>query len=209
MKSLKPAFAALALACALPAHANLLVDGGFEQPAVSRGGFATMSSIPGWIGAPTIEVQNHVAGSPFEGNQYVELDTNANSSMYQDVSTIAGTTYSVHFAYSPRPGVAAMSNGIAAFWGDTLYAMVALNGVGLPDTAWTGYDFTTVATGSTSRLTFSAFGTSDSLGGYLDDVRLTAVPEPGTLQVFGLGLVILATIGGTRRRRAHDGSSIG
>ena len=202
MNPLKTAFAAIAFAAALPAHANLLIDGGFEQPALSRGSYATLTSIPGWIGAPTIEVQNHVAGSPYEGNQYVELDTDANSSMYQDVSTIAGVTYQIHFEYSPRPGVAAMSNGISAFWNNSLYAMVALNGIGLNDTSWTGYDFTTVATGSTSRLMFSAFGTSDSLGGYLDNVSVVAVPEPGTLQIFGLGLVILATVAGTRRRKA-------
>ena len=70
---------------------------------------------------------------------------------------------------------------------------------------WAGgnrYDFTAYATGPSSRLMFSAFGTSDSLGGYLDNVSVTAVPEPGSLQIFGLGLVILATIAGTRRRKS-------
>jgi len=202
MNSLKTAFAAIAFTAAVPAHANLLLDGGFEQPALSRGSFTTVTSMPGWIGAPTIEVQNHVAGSPFEGNQFVELDTDANSSMYQDIATIAGVGYKIHFEYSPRPGVSALSNGISASWGNTLYAMVALNGLGLNDTAWTGYDFTAYATGPSSRLMFSAFGTSDSLGGYLDNVSVTAVPEPGSLQIFGLGLVILATIAGTRRRKS-------
>lgn len=115
---------------------------------------------------------------------------------------IDGVAYGIHFEYSPRPGVAALSNGISAFWNRSLYAMVAPNGIGLKDAAWTGYDFTTVVTGSTSRLLFSAFGTSDSRGGSLDDVSVVAVPEPGTLQVFGLGLVILATVAGTRRRRS-------
>lgn len=205
MNSLKTALAAIALAATLPAHANLLIDGGFEQPALRHGSYATLTSIPGWIGAPNIEVQNHVAGSPYEGNQFVELDTNANSSMSQDLTTIAGVVYKIHFAYSPRPGVSALSNGISASWNDSLFAMVALSGIGLNATAWTGYDFTTVATGPTSRLMFSAFGTSDGLGGYLDDVRVTAVPEPGTLQIFGFGLVILATIAGTRRRKSACG----
>ena len=206
MNPIKSAFAALALSAVLPVHANLLVDGGFEQPALSRGSYGTFTAIPGWIGVPNIEVQNRVAGSPFEGDQFVELDTNANSSMYQDITTIAGVTYKIHFEYSPRPGVAALSNGIQALWDNSLYALVALNGLGLNDTSWSGYDFTTVAAGSTSRLTFSAFGTSDGLGGYLDNVSVTAVPEPGTLQIFGLGLVILATVVGTRRRESTAGS---
>lgn len=200
MKTYLAACAALTLAAALPAHANLLFDGGFEQTVIGFGGYATVNSTPAWTGAPNIEVQNHVAGSPYEGNQFVELDTNANSSMYQDLTTIAGTTYQIHFQYSPRPGVSALSNGIELLWDNSLYAMVALSGIGLADTVWTGYDLTALASGPTSRIQFNAFGPSDGLGGYLDNVSVSAVPEPGTLQIFGLGLVILATVAGTRRR---------
>ena len=192
---------ALAVVTTAPAHANLVVNGGFEATPVAPNAFATLAAIPGWVGAPTIEIQNHVAGSPYEGNQFVELDTNANSGMFQDLSTIAGTSYRIHFQYSPRPGVAASSNGIQFLWNDALFAIVALSGTGLNDTVWSGYDLTAVATGPLSRIGFYAVGISDSLGGYLDNVVVTAVPEPGTLQVMGLGLVLLATVSGTRRRR--------
>jgi MYXO-CTERM domain-containing protein len=200
MNVFKAVFATVALAAIIPAHANLLIDGGFELPAIANGSYITASSIPGWTGTPNIEVQNHVAGSPFEGNQFVELDTDANSSMFQDFATVRGVAYTIHFDYSPRPGVSAASNGIELFWDDTLLAIVAMNGIGLGDTAWTGFDLTTVADGPVSRISFAAFGTSDGLGGYLDDVSVTAIPEPGTVEIFGLGLVMLAMLGGTRRR---------
>lgn len=204
MRIYKTAFVALTLAlaaaAAIPAHANLLIDGGFEQPAIADGSFATLTAIPGWIGAPTIEVQNHVAGTPYEGNQYVELDTDGNSSMYQDFATAIGATYRIEFQYSPRPGVSAASNGLAFLWDNSPYAMMALSGIDLADTVWSGYDMTAVATSSLSRVSFTAFGISDSRGGYIDNVRVTAVPEPGVLPLFGLGLVILATRLRTRRR---------
>ena len=38
-------------------------------------------------------------------------------------------------------------------------------------------------------LMFAATGYSNSLGGFVDNVSLTAVPEPGTLALFGLGLM--------------------
>ncbi|MCW5559501.1 MAG: PEP-CTERM sorting domain-containing protein, partial [Verrucomicrobiae bacterium] len=50
------------------------------------------------------------------------------------------------------------------------------------------------------NIQFSAFGTSDAVGGYIDDVKLTTVvPEPETYAaVFGLGLAAFAFL---RRRR--------
>lgn len=200
MNVLHAAAAALALVATLPVRANLLVDGGFESPAIAYGSYATYASLPGWTGAPNIEVQNHVAGSPYEGAQFVELDTSANSAMAQSFASVAGATYRIAFRYSPRPGVAAASNGIEFLWNGVVLATLASNGVGLSDTLWTGYDFTAVASGARSRVGFAAVGTSDSLGGYLDDVVVTAVPEPGVIGLLALG----AVLAWARPRRRHD-----
>ena len=199
MNALKSVLAALTLAAAVPAHANLLVNGGFESTSVGYGGYAIFSTVSGWVGAPDIEIQNHVAGSPFEGNQYVELDTTRNSAMYQDFATTAGTVYTIHFEYSPRPGIVASSNGIEFLWNGVVLSTLALDGVGNADTVWTSHDFTTVATGATSRVEFRAIGTSDSLGGYLDNVSVAVVPEPMTVSLMFGGLAAMVGFG-TRRR---------
>src|SRR3954471_12240933 len=111
---------ALAGLCNLnTASAGLVVNGSFEADPVPPGSFTYFPAITGWTLAsgPAIEIQNHVAGSPFDRGQFVELDSSANSGMYQDIATVAGQHYLLSFAYSPRPGIAESSNGLDIQWG--------------------------------------------------------------------------------------------
>jgi hypothetical protein len=193
----------LALSVTSMARANLITNPGFELPNIGSGTFSILASIPGWtaFGLSGIEIQDHVAGSPFEGGQHVELDSNANSGMSQIIATTPGTAYDLSVAYSPRPGVAASSNGVQIFWDSVPVATLLASGIGLPDTAWTVHHFLVTATGTSSSLQFLAVGTSDSLGGYLDAVGLVAVSEPVSLSLLGLGLSLVALVGGRRRKR--------
>jgi len=187
------------LVASFGARANLIVNGGFEAPAIANGSFSLLPGIPGWTRnfGPSIEIQRNVAGAPYEGFQLVELDSNGNSGMFQDVVTSVGQTYSFSFAYSPRPGVGAASNGIEVRVDGTL--IDTLTGIGLAGglTDWTVFSYQIVGDGLTT-IDFRAVGTSDSLGGYLDDVRLT-VPEPATLALLGLAFAGL----GFSRRKLH------
>lgn len=181
------------------ANANLVVNGGFEDPALPYGSWTVFSGITGWslTSGHSIEVQNHVAGSPYEGDQHVELDSYANSAMAQTIATVAGQNYNLSFAYSPRPSVAAGSNYINVFWNGALLA--SPTGTTSGDTSWTVYNYLVTAAGATSVLEFSASGTSDSLGGYIDDVRLeSSVPAPASLALLGLGLLGFS---GVRRKK--------
>jgi hypothetical protein len=188
-----------ALSVAGLSAANIVVNGGFEAPDIPAGTFALLGSVPGWnlASGPSIEIQDHVAGSPFEGQQFLELDSNGASSVYQDLATTPGA-YSLRFAFSPRPGVPV--NTMQVLWDGLLLDTLNASGTGLADTQWAVYNYTVTATGPTTRLQFSGVGPSNSLGEYVDAVVVeSVVPEPASLASALLGLIALVSYAGARR----------
>lgn len=206
MKSItKIIVAAAALLAALgSAHAatNLVVNGSFEDQAQATGTFGIYSALPGWttVGGTGIEVRNQVAGNAFAGNNYVELDSYSNSAMAQTLTTNFGSVYTLSFEYSAREGVAAASNAINVFWNNSLLGSAVQDGIGQIGNVWHTYSFTVQGTGR-DTLTFAAGGFSDSLGGSLDAVSITAVPEPSTYLMMFAGLVAIGLSLSRRRSK--------
>lgn len=167
----------LSLPVALPAHAqstpNLVVNGGFEAPALGRGSVQYFPSIPGWSmqSGCSIEIQNHVAGSPMEGAQHLELDSFCPTTLFQNFNTQAGHSYLLSFGYSPRPGVS--DNLIRVYWDGLLVAELNASGSGRTDTHWQHVTVPVTAQGSSTRLTFADASLNDSVGGYIDAVSVT------------------------------------
>lgn len=198
-----------------PAAAATLVNGGFEMPFAApalQGGqrFDTLQTgpgsswniwreLPGWTTGEGygIEVQSNrtLRGiDALDGVHYVELDSRRNSSMFQDVLLGAGL-WELRFGYSPRIGNAA-SNGIAYGLGGLGGGVVSGATPGTAVGRWTtvSQGFLVVDPGL-YRLTFSAVGRSDSLGGLIDSVSLTSQRSPSQIPVPG-GFVLLATAAG-------------
>ncbi len=172
---------------------NLLLNGSFEDNAQGVGSWSTYSSLANWAGgANGIELRNQVAGAAQDGSNFVELDTRSNSWLSQSFATVANTAYTLSFYYSNRGGTTVATNGLSFDLGSGAVGAPVLGLNSSSGNQWQlfSYDFT--AAGDSTRLTFSALGTSDSYGSSLDNVKVTAaIPEPQTyaLMLAGIGAV--------------------
>lgn len=165
------------------ADVNLLANGGFEMPVVAASSYDIFYSgepLLAWLtGEEGIEIQNNVAGTPYEGSQLAELDPNHPTVIWQEVPTVPGETYRLSTQYSPRPGRDAEDNRFEfRVDGAPLGASIARSGVGNADTDWSYESRQFVATGPTTLVGFAEVGTDTSFGAYLDDAALNCVPEP-------------------------------
>ena len=184
---------------------NLVVNGGFEEPALSSGSYDIYPSIPGWsLVYGAFEVQNHVAGNPYEGNQHLELDAYRNANIYQDITTLPGKHYTLTFAFSPRPGVA--DNKLQISWNGNIIDTLSKSGTGKYNTDWALYTYDLTATGTTTRLGFENLDSPDSYGTYLDAVSVTQVESTSVPEFPTVALPIIGIIGLMflfQRRRAN------
>lgn len=184
------------IAVSTPALAvsNFFTD--FDSVSVTPGNYIIVPTLEGWTATsgPGIEIQNSAAGAPFSSPNLVELDSDRNSEMSRSID--AGV-YTLSYWFSPRPNQPAGTNGIRYTIDGVTTGSVT--GIGGSNTAWAlqTVNFTAFAP---TMLRFSAIGTSDSLGGYVDSIRLVGapVPEASTWAMLVLGF---GTAGAAMRRR--------
>ncbi len=207
---LKFIFAASLFALASQVQAapvNLVVNGSFEDTpsTVAPGTFETFSNITGWTtggNANGIEIRNNRVGTAAAGDNFAELDSTGNTNIFQTLSTTAGQAYTLSFAYSPRLDQPSDTNGISALWNGSIISVPAIitgNGAGNVDNVWTTYVFSVIGTGS-DILGFSAEGISDTFGGGIDSVSVSAVPIPAAAFLFAPALLGFMGL----RRKAKD-----
>lgn len=192
------------LVVATPASANLIVNGGFENPDVAAGSWQYFSSadVDGWNG-DNIEIWNDLNGvTAYEGDQFAELNAHPYSGntfgIYQSFATTADQMYNLSFAYRARQSndetfnvsiSAPNTNGAYMNW------LMDDHVVG----EWKVFSTTFVALSELTTLTFSTTNAS-TIGNFLDAVDVSVpVPEPGTLGLLGLGVLGL---GMARRRQS-------
>lgn len=191
--------ASLVLFAASSASAVSITNGSFELGAeIAPGGFRTVqalntTAITGWkVGGAGVDYVG-TYWQAADGVRSIDLSGRNAGSVSQTISTVAGKTYKVLFLLSGNPdgglgqkiAVTSVSGSIPDI---ETYTVGAANS--RTNMLWQRYSYIFTAFDSTSDLTFAG-ATRTPYGPALDNVSITALPEPETwaMLVVGMGLV--------------------
>ncbi len=181
---------------------NLIVNGSFEAPVDHNGTHVT--NVPAALMAPwqtTADIfeiwpsgwynKNTGVGPCYsaDGLQNLEIlsDTN-NVSVWQTVPTVPGSTYTLSFFHTPRPG--AESTLTVSINSNTL-PPIDEQGVGLTNFAWQWFVTNFVADSNFTTINFNDAAPGGA-GTHIDGVVLESAPDSNTTQVVQSPLAVLA-----------------
>jgi len=175
---------------------ELVTNGSFESITGSNpvADFRVVSAgatdIFGWtVGGTSVDIINGAYGA-ISGNSIDMLGSPGPGSLSQTLTTTAGQKYVLSFDLSYNGGS---------------YKDIGVSFAGNPTTYFTGgspfnhYTFEYTATSATTALAFFSTGGAEWGGAVLDNVSVTAVPEPETYAMLLAGLGLMGTI--ARRRK--------
>jgi len=206
LSSATAAVAAVALTIVPTASASLIVNGSFEESSLNPGGTwiplaGGSSAIDGWT--TTLGGVDYMGTiwAAADGNRFIDLNNVSPGGIQQSFATVAGGSYLVTFALSANMfgGPAEKVVEVSAGGSSEIFTYdYILEGSTQGTPNWKYFEWTFVATGSTSTLSFTSL-TGSVYGATLDDVTVVAIaiPAPASLALLALGGLV-----GRRRRTA-------
>ena len=186
---------------------NLIQNGTFSTPNVGTAwSLFQNGDVPGWTSNNNeieIDYQAVVMPSFYKNTPGNSLEVNGTSfdSISQTINGLKpGGLYVLSWGYGDRPGGGGNYQLNVSFDG----AFVAVN-TGTGSGQWTGNSVVVTAARASATLMFAGInaGSNPSYGNEIASVSLVAVPEPGTLVLWGPVLLWLARRRGQARRIAN------
>jgi len=151
-----------------------------------------IDSIDGWINTnngEAIELRDgSVSGSAFDGQKYIELNTDPDnyfldaSSISRAIDTINGASYELDFNFSARPGYDDTICRFEILVDNQILGTYSADGSGNATTVWNNDSVSFVGTGNLMTLEFrdSSVDISGGRGIFLDVISLNQIINQGT-----------------------------
>jgi hypothetical protein len=207
---------AFVLGAAAPAFAgNLLTNGSFDDVACGLPycNYGTVADFPvpagfGWsVPVNNVDVVPGPGtwGTPADGRQMLDLvGYGSTGAISQTVATTAGKHYVLTFQYANNPFSGTGSADVDVTGGSSLLSDSVTHGGSSPSNLdWKSFYGTFVADGSSATLLFNETVGGGNGGVFLDDVSLSAAPEPTVWGMFVIGIGALgATLRVARRSKS-------
>ena len=208
MRTMKTAFALVALAATYPSFAATLITNGSFEFGNTSGAFSTVSAggtdITGWtIDSGSVDyISSYWAAS--DGARSIDIAGSAVGALSQSFATTAGQSYVISFDLSSNPDLSGPRDLLVSIDGGapSVFTHPGSTGKDAAGMNWTAQSFSFLAGGPSTTITFTTNGTAQGVfGPALDNVAAIAVPEPAAwaLMLAGFGLV-----GGAMRRRQRS-----